>query len=41
MRKMRMYINFVNIFKAIKKGLKAEDGEEVEQKQLKVSDVLR
>jgi len=40
-RGMQNGINFVNIFKAIKKGLKGEDGEEVEQKQLKVSDVLR
>lgn len=40
-RGMQNGLNFVNIFKAIYKGLKGEDGEKVAQKQLKVSDVLR
>ena len=40
-RGMQNGLNFVNIFKAIYKGLKGEDGEKVEQKQLKVSEVLR
>lgn len=40
-RGMQNGVNFVNIFKAIYNGIKGEDGETVETKQLKVSDVLR
>ena len=40
-RGMQNGINFINIFKAIYKGIKGEDGETVEAKEFKVSDVLR
>tara|TARA_R110000868_G_scaffold30589_5_gene112951 strand:- start:8158 stop:8913 length:756 start_codon:yes stop_codon:yes gene_type:complete len=40
-RGMQNGLNFVNIFKAIAKGLKGEHGETTEVKPLKVSDVLR
>tara|TARA_R110002051_G_scaffold241712_1_gene302103 strand:- start:71288 stop:72040 length:753 start_codon:yes stop_codon:yes gene_type:complete len=40
-RGMQNGLNFVNIFKAIKKGLKNEDGESVATPKLKLSEVLR
>ena len=40
-RGMQNGLNFVNIFKAIRNGIKSDDGEEEVKKQLKVSEVLR
>ncbi|QWX84295.1 carboxypeptidase-like regulatory domain-containing protein [Cellulophaga sp. HaHaR_3_176] len=40
-RGMQNGLNLKNIYKAIAKGLKGENGEVVEQKKMKVSDVLR